>query len=47
MKKYLACVLLCTAIVLISFGIHIDNIIIICIGAAFAGGYSAIIHKQD
>ena len=43
MKKYLPCVLLCTAIMLISLGIHIDNIIITCIGGALAGAYNAMI----
>ena len=48
MKKYLACGLLCTAIMLISLGIHIANIIITCIGGAFAGAYNAMIYyKKD
>ena len=47
MKKYLACVLLCVAISLISFGIHIDNIIVICIGGFIIGVYSAMIYEKD
>ena len=47
MKKYLACFLLCTAIMLISLGIHTDSIIITSIGGAFAGAYNAMIYKQD
>lgn len=47
MKKYLACVLLCTTITLISVGIHTDDIIILGIGGALAGVYNAMIYKQD
>ena len=47
MKKYLACVLLCAAICLISLGIHIANIIVTCIGGALVGVYNAMIYKQD
>jgi len=47
MKEYLACVLLCAAIFLISFGIHIANIIVICGGGALVGAYNAMIYKQD
>jgi len=46
MKEYLACALLCTAIMLISLGIHTANIIITGIGGALAGIYNAMIHKQ-
>ena len=44
---YLTTILLCTAIILISLGVHTDNIIIIGIGGALAGVYNAMIHKQD
>lgn len=47
MKKYLACGLLCSAITLIAFGIHTSNIILACIGGAFAGVYNSIVNKQD
>ena len=47
MKKYLACGALCFAIILIAFGIHISNIILMCIGGAFVGVYNAMIYKQD
>lgn len=49
MKKYLECGVLCTAITLISFGIHTANIIITSIGGAFAGAYNAMIYykKKD
>ena len=47
MKKYLACGFLCSAIVLIAFGIHISNIILMCSGGAFVGVYNAMIYKQD
>ena len=46
MKEYLSCALLCTAIMLISIGIHTSNIIITGIGGALAGVYNAMIHKQ-
>lgn len=47
MEKYLACVLLCAAIFLIAFGIHIANTIVICIGGALVGAYNAMIYKRD
>lgn len=48
MKKYLSCVLLCAAIFLISFGIHISNTVVICIGGALAGVYDAMVYyKKD
>lgn len=46
MKGYLTCALLCTAIMLISVGIHTDDIIILSIGGALAGVYNAMIYKQ-
>lgn len=47
MKMFLSCVFLCSAIVIISYGTHINNIIFTSIGGAFVGGYIAMIHKQD
>ena len=47
MKAYLMTILLCAAIFLIAFGVHIANIIVICIGGALAGAYNTIIYKQD
>lgn len=47
MKMFLTTILLCTAIFLISFGIHISNIIVTGIGGALAGAYNAMTYKQD
>jgi hypothetical protein len=47
MKKYLACGVLCTAIMLISLGIHTANIIITSIGGALAGVYNAMMYQKD
>lgn len=47
MKKYLACGVLCTAIMLISLGIHTANIIIASIGGALAGVYNAMMYQKD
>ena len=47
MKKHLTTILLCVAILLIAFGIHISNIIVACIGGALAGAYNAMITKRD
>lgn len=47
MKKYLAISSLCCAITLIAFGVHTDNIILMCIGGAFVGVYNELVYKQD
>ena len=47
MKGYLTTILLCVAIMLIALGTHTDNIIITSIGGALAGGYNAMVYKQD
>ena len=48
MKMYLTTILLCSAISIISLGIHTANIIITSIGGALAGVYNAMIyHKED
>lgn len=46
MKRYLACVVLCAAISLISLGIHNDDAIFIIIGGALAGVYNAMIQTK-
>lgn len=46
MKVYLTTILLCTAIMLISLGIHTANIIITSIGGALAGVYNAMIYQK-
>lgn len=47
MKVYLTTILLCVAIILITLGIHTDNIIVTIIGGALTGVYNAMIYKQD
>ena len=45
---YLETFLLCISIVLITFGIHTDNSILVVIGAFLTGIYNAIIYyKKD
>ena len=39
--------LLAGGIFLVSFGIHISNIGVMCIGGALLGAYNAMIYKQD
>jgi hypothetical protein len=46
MKKSLATVLLCIAIILITLGIHTNNFILAGIGGFFAGVYNAIMLKM-
>lgn len=47
MKMYLTTILLCTAIILISLGIHTNNFICVGIGGFIAGVYNAIMNKKD
>ena len=44
---FLATTLLCAGIFLLSFGIHISNFGMMCIGGALVGVYNAMIYKQD
>ncbi len=48
MKMYLTTFLLCIAIVLITFGIHTNNSILVVIGAFLVGIYNTMMYyKQD
>ena len=48
MMMYLATLLLCIAIVLIAFGIHVHNSILVVIGGFLVGVYNAMIYyKKD
>lgn len=47
MKMCLTTIILCTAIILIAFGIHTSNIIIVSIGGALVGVYNTMIYEQD
>lgn len=47
MKMYLTTILLCVAIILITLGIHTNNLILIGIGGFLAGVYNAMMHKRD
>lgn len=47
MKMYLATILLCISITLITFGIHTNNFIFVGIGGFLIGVYNAMIYKQD
>ena len=45
-KEIVTTSLFCVAIVLISVGIHIDNLILCCVGGFIAGLYNSIINKK-
>lgn len=47
MKMFLTTILLSVAILLIAFGIHTNNLILLGIGGFLAGIYNAMIYKQD
>lgn len=47
MKMYLTSILLCAAIILITFGVQTSNLILVCIGGLFAGVYNAMIYQKD
>ena len=46
MKMYLATLVLCIAIVLITFGIHTNNSIHVVIGGFLVGIYNAIVYNE-
>lgn len=48
MKMYLTTILLCTAIILVTLGIHTNNFILASIGGFLTGVYNAMIYyKKD
>ena len=48
MKMYLITILLCSATILITFGIHTNNLIFLCIGGLLTGVYNAMVYyKKD
>ena len=47
MKMYLTTILLCTAIILITLGIHTNDFIFVGIGGFIVGVYNAMMHKRD
>ena len=47
MKIYLTTLLLCVAVLLIAFGIHTNNFILVGIGGSLAGAYNAMIYQKD
>lgn len=46
MKMYLTTILLGFGIVSIVFGIHINNLIFVCIGGFFIGAYNVIMYSK-
>ena len=47
MKWYLTTILLCVTIILITFGIHTNNFILVGIGGFLTGVYNSMIHQKD
>lgn len=47
MKLYLTTILLGAAIILITLGIHTNNLILVCIGGFLTGVYNAMMYKKD
>ena len=47
MKLYLTTILLGLAIALITFGIHTNNFILVCIGGFLTGVYNTMMYKKD
>ena len=45
MERYSTTIILCSAIMLMSFGIHISNFILVGIGGFLVGVYNAMTHK--
>ena len=46
MERYSTTIILCSAIMLMSFGIHISNFILVSIGGGLAGVYDSMIQTK-
>ncbi len=47
MKIYLATILLCISIILITFGIHTNNLTFLGIGGFLTGVYNAMVYYKN